>query len=297
MGVLTCRTARRGWPLAALIAASVWLSGCAAPSPQARSAGIVAWAAGQGWQARVLSGSRFDIQAFAPTGLPATERLTVYIEGDGLAWLDRHTPSFAPTPSDPVGLRLAMADAGARAVYLARPCQYTQGAAFKGCDNRYWGSHRFAPDVIEAMDHAVDGLKREHGATELVLVGYSGGAAVAALLAARRSDVAALVTVAGVLDTERWTRGQRVSPLHGSLNPRDVSEHLSHIPQWHFVGEKDAVVPAGVLVGFLDGLARSGVRNAPTPVVHSVPGFDHGCCWAAAWPQLSRLFARPDAGH
>ncbi|MBL0917281.1 MAG: alpha/beta hydrolase [Hydrogenophaga sp.] len=271
------------------------MSACAAPSPQARSAGIAAWAAGQGWQARVLPGPGFDIQAFAPTGLPATERLTVYIEGDGLAWLDRHTPSFAPTPSDPLGLRLAMADAGARAVYLARPCQYTQGAAFKGCDNRYWGSHRFAPDVIAAMDHAVDGLKREHGASELVLVGYSGGAAVAALLAARRSDVVALVTVAGVLDADRWTREQRLLPLTGSLDPKDVSARLASIPQWHFVGDKDAVVPASVLAGFLEGVARSGVRNAPTPVVRSLAGFDHGCCWAQAWPELSRLFARPEA--
>lgn len=241
-----------------------------------------------------LPGPVFDIQAFAPATLRATPELTVYIEGDGLAWLDRHTPSFAPTPVDPLGLRLAVADAGGAAVYLARPCQYTQGAAFKGCDHRYWGSHRFAPEVIGAMDLAVDQLKRAHGASRLVLVGYSGGAAVAALLAARRDDVAALVTVAGTLDTAVWTREQRLSPLLGSLNPRDVASQLARLPQWHFIGRQDRVMPESVLTSFIEAAAAQDRRGVPAPKVHAVPDFDHHCCWVRDWPALSLGFRLAD---
>lgn len=280
-----------------LAATLALLNGCAAPSPEARSANAMAWASEQGWRSIVLPGQAFDIQAFVPGRLQGAQRLTVYIEGDGLAWLDRHTPSFAPTPVDPLGFRLAVADASAGAVYIARPCQYTHGLLFKGCHQKYWGTHRFAPEVIGAKDDAVEQLRGLYGASELVLVGYSGGAAVAALLAARRSDVVTLVTVAGTLDIELWTQKQRVSPLHGSLNPKDVSSHLASVPQWHFVGQKDDVVPGSVLTSFLSGASRQDRRGTRLPVVQVMPDFDHQCCWVQAWPELSRRFARPDARH
>ncbi|MDR7093322.1 alpha/beta hydrolase [Hydrogenophaga laconesensis] len=245
----------------------------------------------------LLSGPVFDLQAFVPARLQRASQLTVYIEGDGLAWVDRHTPSFAPTPIDPLALRLAVADAGARAVYLARPCQYTEGPAFKGCHPRYWGSHRFAPEVTGAMGLALDQLKREYGASSLVLVGYSGGAAVAALLAERRRDVVALVTVAGTLDSELWTQQQHLSPLHGSLNPKDMASRLARLPQWHFTGQRDRVVPDTVLKSFLGASTDQNPEAAPAPVVHVEPDFDHHCCWAKAWPALSRRFQTPETGR
>lgn len=280
---------RRRWPVAAaLTAIAALLAACGTvPSAEQRSEQISNWAMDQDWQPWLLPGDRFDLMAFVPRDLGRVERLTVYIEGDGLAWLDRYTPALAPTPSDPVALRLAMTDAGAQAVYLARPCQYTSGPSFKGCNSRYWGSHRFAPEVVDAMNRAVDDLLRAHGASRLVLVGYSGGAAVAALLAERRQDVDALVTVAGVLDADGWTRQQRVSPLHGSLDPLLVSAPLADLPQWHFVGGQDRTVPGGLLARFL--ATASGQKSKA--VVHVEPSFDHGCCWPQAWPVLSRAFA------
>lgn len=251
----------------------------------------MSWAAERSWRPMLLPGHLFDIQAFVPDGLRSAHRLTVYIEGDGLAWLDRSTPSFAPTPADPVALHLAVADERAPSVYLARPCQFVQGAHFKGCHSPYWGGHRFAPEVIDAMDQALSQLQSTYGASRLVLVGYSGGAAVAALLAARRSDVEGLVTVAGTLDTQLWTELQRVPPLRGSLNPRDVASRLAYLPQWHFVGARDEVVPPSVLTSFLQAVPQA--RVARTPLVETLPAFDHHCCWAAAWPELRRRFAQP----
>lgn len=283
----------------ALLALLSLLQGCAAPSPAERAAAAERLAAAHGWLSLQLAGGPFDLQAFVPAvgGGPPPQRLTVYIEGDGLAWLDASTPSLAPTPGDPVALRLAMAHAGGPAAYLGRPCQYTQGAALRHCHPRYWTSHRFAPEVMDAMDRAVQQLQHRSGATELVLVGYSGGAAVAAHLAARRSDVAAWVTVAGTLDTDAWTRTLGLSPLHGSLNPVRVAAALSRIPQWHFTGSDDRVVPPRLLHGFLQAQARGGSRDAVAPTVQRMDGFDHVCCWAREWPRLSRLFSQPDTSH
>ena len=272
------------------------MSGCATPSPAERAAHGFQLAAAQGWTPLRLSTERFDLQAFVPPGLAASSprRLAVYIEGDGLAWVDRSTPAFAPTPADPLALRLAMAHADGPAVYIGRPCQYTEGAAFRHCHPRYWTSHRFAPEVIAALGQGLQQLKQFSGARELVLVGYSGGAVVAALLAAQRNDVAAWVTVAGPLDTDAWTQTQGLSPLRDSLNPVAMANTLATKPQWHFAGRSDTVVPPTVLQRFLEVQAASGHPRAVLPEVLWLEGFDHGCCWVDAWPRLSRAFSHSD---
>lgn len=276
----------QAWHALAL-ALAVCLSACALPSAQERGLRVEAVAAAQGWSPLTLKARDFDLRAFAPTHRAALRRLHVYIEGDGLAWLDRHTPSFSPTPLDPLALRLAMADASGSAVYLARPCQSMQGPGFRHCHPRHWTSHRFAPELVEAMDQALDQLVTAFGTKELVLIGYSGGGAMAALLAARRSDVAGLVTVAGVLDTPTWAAETHTDELTGSLNPAAFAQRLRDLPQWHFAGERDTVVPARVLDAFL--AAQGNAKGLPpTTQRRDLPGFDHSCCWAQAWPGLSR---------
>lgn len=278
--------------LAVALATALSLMSCALPGPQERGMRIEAWAKTFGWNPALLKGRDFDLQAFAPVRMTTARRLHVYIEGDGLAWLDRHTPSFAPTPQDPSALRLAMADASATAIYLARPCQYVQGQAFRHCDPRYWTGHRFAVELVDAMDEALDQLVSAFGTSELMLIGYSGGGAMATLLAARRSDVVGLVTVSGVLDTRTWTRDARTHDLSGSLNPAAFAARLRDVPQWHFVGERDTVVPPTVLDAFLS--AQGTTQHQSHRITRrELPGFDHVCCWVQAWPELSRSFAIP----
>ena len=109
---------------------------------------------------------------------------------------------------------------------------------------------------------------------------------MAALVAARRSDVVQLITIAAPLDTDTWIRGHGATPLTGSLNPVDFVARLAGIDQTHLVGADDTVVPAGVLRAYLRRLGA-----APNARLEVVPGFDHSCCWAARWPELSaRLF-------
>lgn len=282
------------WCAAALL---ILMTGCSAlPSRQDRQKLADDLAARNDWHASIIATDSFDILSYGPKAAPRPESqasqevLTVYIEGDGFAWVTPSTPSDDPTPREPVALQMALAHPHGAAAYLARPCQYTlTGSAMaRPCPQRYWTTARFAEAVVQAESQALDALKRRHGVKRLVLVGYSGGGAVAALLAASRADVVALVTVAGNLDHVAWTRRHGAHPLDGSLNPIDVADRLGRLPQWHLVGEADRVVPADLAHAFV---SRQG-RGADVAVI-VVPGFGHACCWARQWPRLWASLALP----
>jgi hypothetical protein len=105
---------------------------------------------------------------------------------------------------------------------------------------------------------------------------------MAALVAARRDDVVLLVTVAGVLDHEAWTRLHGVSPLTGSLNPADEWMALVRVRQVHLVGGRDTQTGRAAVQPFVNRYASS-----PKPEVIEVPDFTHACCWVENWPRLS----------
>lgn len=255
------------------------------PSPEQRRRFADELAAQRGWQSTRLPAEHFDLIAYHAARAAPAERLTIYIEGDGFAWLSPSQPSSDPTPREPLALRLALAQPEGNAAYLARPCQYV-GAAASNCGSRYWRGARFAPEVIAATNRAIDALKRRFGAHRLTLVGYSGGAAVALLTAARRDDVDSVVTVAGNLDHRAWTTHHRLTPLAESLDPVDQLETLASIPQWHFVGGRDDNITPALVQDFAQRFSTQ-----PRPRVQIEPAFDHHCCWADAWPALWRTTA------
>jgi len=266
-----------------LIAVLVALAGCADLSPQSRWQHADQLAAEAGWQKLRIPTDTFILSAYVPHPVTRADTLTVYIEGDGMAWLNRHTPSSDPTPRHPVGLELALRHTQGVAAYLARPCQYAEAADAKGCRQAFWTNRRFAPEVIEASDRAIPRLKQHFTAKKMILVGYSGGGAVAALVAARRTDVIRLVTVAGNLDHRIWTQMHRVPALDGSLNPADESAALADLPQRHFIGGKDKVVGHQVAEAYA---ARFPPGKRPQLI--TLPDFDHACCWVAQWAALWR---------
>lgn len=241
-----------------------------------------------GWQAMPLETSGMLLQAFVPKDAKPAAVLTVYIEGDGLAWISRDQPSRDPTPTDPLALRLALRQPSGTAAYLARPCQYLDQAALAGCPSSWWRGERFSEAVVAATMQALDQLKARFAAQRLILVGYSGGGTVATLAAARRRDVDQLITIAGNLDHEAWTTYHRISPLKRSLNPAHQVAALGSVRQWHFVGGKDENITPALIGGFVERFPAS-----KRPVVIIEPRFDHRCCWAEEWPRLAPLFLRP----
>lgn len=272
---------------AALAALLALAAGCSVPPTRdARVVHADAVAASRGWTALTLPAAGFALRAYVPPARPAQPGwLTVYIEGDGLAWLTPSQASGDPTPAEPVGLRLALAQPDGLAAYLARPCQYT-GAQRPPCSAAYWTARRFSPEVVAATNAALDALQRRLGPRDLVLVGYSGGAAIAALAAARRHDVIGLVTVAGNLDLAGWARLHDLAPLTGSLDPALETDRLAGVAQYHFTGARDTVVPPALARGYA---AR--YPQAARPPVVSVPDATHHCCWQAQWPELWRRAA------
>ncbi len=257
------------------------LAGCAARyGPSKRVDVAQSLAAVAQWDSLRLEVPHFEFMAFVPMNIRRGDDLTIYIEGDGLAWLTPTLPSMNPTPINPVGLKLALAHPVGQAAYLGRPCQYLRPNAL-GCDLRYWTEERFSPEVVSAMSAAVDRIKSRFSAHDITLVGYSGGGAIAVLLAAKRNDVRRIVTIAGNLDTQHWIQWHELGELTGSINPADLATRVSHIPQWHFVGGKDANITPEMVRGFASRLP------ALSPVkVLIKESFNHSCCWAESWREL-----------
>ncbi len=126
------------------------------------------------------------------------------------------------------------------------------------------------------------------GASEVELIGYSGGGAIAALVAAARNDVVALTTVVAPLDHAVWTSHHNISAMPNSRNPVDVANALADTPQIHLVGGDDDIVPALVARAYLSRLPSS----SPARLV-VVDGFDHTCCWQRDWKQLRTRYLVP----
>ena len=179
-----------------------------------------------------------------------------------------------------MALKLAAVDTADNIAYIARPGQYPVSGT-PDCDSKYWSERRFAPEVIESVNKAVDIVKQKSGAKYLELVGYSGGGAIAVLVAAKRRDVTALRTVAGNLDTAAWCAYHQVSPLDGSLNPVDIAGEVAHIPQRHFVGSIDKVVPLDIAESFVK---MEGDKDDER--ISIVDGVSHNNGWDKRWREL-----------
>lgn len=256
-------------------------SACTAiPSPSERWQAADTLARQQGWQHESLRAGAFHLALWRPATLAQQQRLTIYLEGDGFAWVTPTLPSADPTPRIPVALQLALLQPQGHAIYLARPCQYVD-AEHTGCPSMYWTHARFSEAVVAATNQAIDALQSSYAAQRITLIGYSGGAAVAALVAARRKDVDQLVSVAGNLDPHGWVQSKGLAALHASLSPVEHITPLANIRQWHYTGGRDTVLPPALIQGFAQ---RFPATRQPTVVV--LPEFDHYCCWAQQWPAL-----------
>lgn len=252
------------------------VSGCASLD---RNAHADALAQPAGLRREVLVAGDFHLTAFSRITRPDAP-LRIYIEGDGLAWISRTEPSLDPTPVAATGLALAAVDPSANVAYLARPCQFTPMQDNPRCQVAYWTGKRFAPEVVEAMDDAVGQLAKQVPGQAVEIVGYSGGGAIAVLVAARRHDVVTLRTVAGNLDVEYVNQLHRVSPMPASCNPIDVARQVSGIAQVHFSGAQDTVVPPEVARRFASAAGGTCVK---TRVVN---GMTHDGDWAQRWRDL-----------
>ena len=170
-----------------------------------------------------------------------TEDIRIYIEGDGHSFDAYNNPTDNPTPHSTFIRSLAANDPNPNVVYLARPCQYLQTSA---CSQEDWTCGRFSQNIVDSMEASILSLAKKARAQKITLIGYSGGAQVAGLVAVKNPErIKKVITIAGVLDQEAWTKYHGDTPLYQSLNLKDYQDTFNQIPQKHFIGEKDTVVP------------------------------------------------------
>jgi len=160
----------------------------------------------------------------------------IYIEGDGHAYNSNGYPSDDPTPRSSFLRNLAFNDTAENVVYLARPCQY-----IKNDDDNYidWTTGRFSLKIVNNMAQAI---KQIADGKNVILIGYSGGALLCGIIIneyQQELKVVKWVTIAGLLNHTRWTKHFGYDSLKSSLDLNTIP----NIPQTHYIGKKDTVVP------------------------------------------------------
>lgn len=225
-------------------------------------------------QSLILETSNFTLLGWGKN--QQTQNINIYLEGDGQAWQDPWTISEDPTPSDPMGFKLALADTRSDSVlYLTRPCQYTKD---KRCTPLDWTSHRFSQKIIDAYHEAFEKIKEIWHVKSFNLHAYSGGATIALLLAAQRQDICSVTTFAPLLDPGRWTQHHNYSPLSGSLTPMHYKEQLKLIPQKHFIGLEDREIPLPISESYFKEFPKTSLFS-----LYKIPHFTHYSDWPAFW--------------
>lgn len=174
------------------------------------------------------------------------DKLRIYIEGDGFAWKSKSVPSNNPTPKSHSVLKMAFNDSYKDILYIARPCQYLKHE--KSCKQKYWTYARFSEDIIETINFIIDSYKSDYKSIELI--GYSGGANIAGIISAKRKDIVRYITIAGNLDHSAWSSYHKITPLYDSLNSANYLKIIKEVPQIHFYGEKDKVVPISLILRY-----------------------------------------------
>lgn len=255
-----------------VVAAVINLSSCATTNPNHI-------ASHAGFKAVHLQTKPFNLAGFEKITQPGSE-VNIYIEGDGSAWLRHNMISSDPSPRKPLTLKLATLDPNPNVVYLARPCQYSPTDLTTVCEQKYWTFSRYSKTVVNAMNQAITQIKHQAQAQQINLIGFSGGATIAILVAAQRKDIKSIRTVAGNLDLIAMEKYHATSPLTDSLDPMHVAQQVKHVPQLHFIGNKDTVVPIIVTRNFQQA---AGLAPDSVVVLHKV---GHNDGWTERWLEL-----------
>jgi hypothetical protein len=261
-----------------------FLSACADIENRIEQANILSHETG--FQRSVIETSFFKIVTFSRFG-SKLDKVTIYIEGDGYAFIDRNSPSANPTPKNPVSLKLALLDDSENVIYMARPCQYLHSGEDINCAVEYWTDKRYAVEVLKAFSQVIDKLKESKQVKQFRLVGYSGGATIAAILAAARADVVDLRTIAGNLDITTFTREHNLSAMPDSLNPVDYASSLATLPQVHYIASNDKIVTKAISDHYIAAIKMYDPNIACVQVI-TIEGISHAKGWDTFWTDNQR---------
>jgi hypothetical protein len=267
----------RGRRCQQLVLSLIMLAANACSSPAIR---FDTEAAHLGYTRTVVRGTEFLHVAYLKGEQQAKETVHVYLEGDGLPWINHSFVARDPTPQDALMLRLMKRDS-APSILLGRPC-YHGLSDTPPCSPILWTQARYSEPVVASMAAALDRLLGAAHKRGVALLGYSGGGVLAMLLAERLPSIRAVITIAANLDIAAWTRYHGYMGLTGSLNPAERPPLRPTIVQLHLAGVRDANVPPD--------LSYSVIARQHRARFYRLENYDHRCCWEAIWPLiLSRI--------
>ena len=243
-------------------------------------------AASNGFTLQEVDVGDFVITTYQKIQRPELKEFVIYIEGDGKAFANG-LPTKDPTPLNPLVFKLATLDKRPNIIYLARPCQYTDKAKNPKCNNSfYWASGRMGKEVVESTSTAINKITKM---AKCNLVGYSGGGGMAILVAAMDSaKISSIVTISGNLDVAKFKELHSLKPYFGpwvtyiddSLNPLDYTDKIRNIPQIHFSGENDDIVPPIIAENFVKKCNSNLVKQI------IIPKTDHVIGWEKVWKKF-----------
>ena len=238
----------------------------------------------------IIKTNNFSLQSYIHINNSLDKSLNIYIEGDGFSWKNRYTISDNPTPIDPLALKMAIADKNSNVAYIARPCQYVDLSIEPNCQSKFWSHSRFNKTVIDSINEAINRMVNYHKIKSINLYGYSGGGALAVLIASTRDDVKSIVTIAGNLNHQEFTKIHKVTPLYDSLNPIDFIKNIENIPSYHMAGGKDKIIPSYIIKDFVLKINQASNKCAKfTEIKGATHEFNK-------WPEiLEELLKNPEA--
>jgi hypothetical protein len=250
----------------------IMLTGCgAAPTSKV--------AASNGFKQQFVQAAPFSLATYQKITKPGSD-VNIYIEGDGRAWVTKSVLSKDPSPRASTVMQLAVVDPSPNVVYLARPCQFSPNDLKTVCKPKLWSQARYSPAVINALNSAINQIKKQAKCKKVNLIGYSGGGTLAVLIASKRKDVASIRTIAGNLDLQTMDKIHKTTPLRESIDPMNVAASVKNIPQIHFCGARDKVVPPIIARNFV----KAANLNPKSIVV--VKDASHDKNWSKHWPEL-----------
>ena len=212
--------------------------------------------------------------------IPRSSEIHFYFDGDGSPWVDGARVARDPTSRSKLILKL-MAEDDAPKILIGRPCYYIEASARPdNCTDALWTSQRYDNVVVTSMRAAVKRQIAAYQAKQVVLIGYSGGGTLAALVAAELDLVDILITIAANLNVDDWISHHGYTPLARSLNAANFPQLPQHIKQFHFVGGKDENV--------LPSNTRSVVAGQQKAELIGRAGYTHECCWPKTWASTLR---------
>ena len=214
----------------------------------------------------------FTLQKISDKNKP----IRIYLEGDGRAFLNKSLASANPTPTSYFLINLIKEDESPNLIYIARPCQYLND---QNCEKKYWTSDRFSAKISDSINEVLQNFS----AQKLELIGYSGGGAIAKYLAVKNQNVVSLRTIAGNLEQQKFAEIHRVKILYEALTHQDL-EVLAAIPQIHFVGSEDKIIPPIIAQTYLEKLPQKNCAK-----IIQIKKATHYKGWDQDWRKLLEI--------